>query len=313
VPKIISLHLAFHGKRAMSRYLLEGNLRFACKGSQIINNLHPDMIIFNSATISFCPFFKVAVCHDFDFLSRTAFHKYYGFIMYRTFNKIVAPSTELGQEIKRQMRLPTERIASIPICINTASFSRRSANDRIHAILHVGPRRIKRPDITIDAFAKIARNDAKVQLFIAGQISTEETILLSQINKKEKDIRDRIIILDKISKEELANLYSRVKVTSVPSDYNIPVCSPTATESLAAGTPVVSSLSAVSQDILIDGYNGFRVPPHNTEMFASRLQLLIHNEQLWSKMSRNSLELAKRYDKKSVAKKYLSLYQARFR
>ena len=101
VPNIISLHSSFHGKRTFFHYL-EGNFFFISKGSWIINDLHPDMMILNGTT-SFCPFFKVAVCHDLQF--RAKFHKYYNLIMYHTIDKIVAPSSELGQEIKRQLHL----------------------------------------------------------------------------------------------------------------------------------------------------------------------------------------------------------------
>jgi glycosyltransferase involved in cell wall biosynthesis len=305
VPNPISLRSAPHGGNILLNYL-ESNLLFATKGSRVIRAISPDMTIFNGATAAFCPCFRVLVNHDFEF--RAKFTREYDTIAYRTFDKIVSTSSELAQAITTKLHLPVNKVTVIPICIDTAKFSPRAGNQRIHAILHVGPRQEKRPDITIEAFARIARNDQEIKLFIAGPIHPEN-VLYTQIRKMERGVQDRIVVLGAISKEELVNLYSSVKVTCVPSDYRIPVCSPTVIESLAAGTPVVGSLSAISKDLLVDGYDGFRVIPYNIEMFASRLQLLIHNKQLWSEMSRNALRLSKRCDKKSVARDYLMLFK----
>jgi glycosyltransferase involved in cell wall biosynthesis len=301
VPTHISLSSDLHWKFGYAQ-LVEESLLFTFKGQRVIKEISPSMVIVNGATAMFCPYFKVIVNHDMEF----RFSKYYNRIVYRTFDKVVATSSELKQELTRQLHLPDANIAVLPICIDTSKFSPRAMHDRTHAILHVGPRFDKRPDITIDAFEKIAESDPRLKLFIVGSFDTS---LLSRIQKIKKSTRERIILLGRISKEKLAELYSQAKVTCVPSNYRFPVCSPTALESLAAGTPVVGSLSAISQDLLIDGYDGFRVQPNNAAMFASRLQLLLNGEDLWSRMSRNALEVAKRYDKRTVAHDYVSLYK----
>lgn len=306
VPFPYGLGYSTHGKSFAFRYM-EQNLLFTLKGPKIFKEISPDFVIFNGASTTFCPFFKIVVAHDLQF--RIKISKYYDSLAYRAFNEIATTSTELKDELIRQLHLPPAKIKTIPICIDTAKFSPQPMSERIHAILHIGPRMEKRPDITVDAFEKIARHDAEIKLFIAGQFGPKDAPLLSRIKRIKKSIRERIIILGRVSKEKLSDLYSHVKVTCVPSDYVVPVCSPTVVESLAAGTPVVGSLSAISKDILIDGYDGFRVQPNNVEMFASRIDLLIKDNDLWSKASRNSLEVAKRCDKKNVALNYLSLYK----
>lgn len=309
VPFPFGLSYATHGKSFAFRYM-EQNLLFTVKGPQIVKEISPDLVIFNGASTMLCPFFKIAVAHDLQF--RIKISKYYDSLSYRAFNVIAAASTELKNELVRQLHLPPAKIEIIPICVDTAKFSPKAMNERIHAILHIGPRMEKRPDITLDAFEKIARHDPEIKLFIAGQFGPKDVPLLSRIKRLKKDIRERVIVLGRVSKEQLADLYSQVKVTCVPSDYVVPVCSPTAVESLAAGTPVVGSLSAISKDILIDGYDGFRVQPNNVEMFASRIDSLIKDDDLWSKASRNAQEVAKRCDKKNIALDYLSLYKNSF-
>jgi glycosyltransferase involved in cell wall biosynthesis len=306
VPEPISLSYRLH---TTSRYSssIEENLLFTSKGSIIVSKLSPDMVIFNGATTMFCPFFKVAVGHDLQFRYRIV--KQYDRFVYRMFNRIVAASTEIKHGLTSQLRIPAAGISVIPICIDTSRFSPKSRNKRRHAILHIGTRPEKRPDITVEAFEKIAQNDPEIELIIAGQIDPRVPPLLSQIKQKSETVRKRISFVGRVSKEELAELYSSVEATCVPSDYVVPVCSPTVIESLASGTPVVGSLSAISQDILIDGETGFRVQFGDVAMFAAKLSSLINNDDLWRRMSQKAIGISQRCDKMKVAQAYLSLHE----
>jgi glycosyltransferase involved in cell wall biosynthesis len=316
VPTLRSLSLHIRGRGFLS--VFEQNLVFAYDGSRILSEILPDMVIFNGATTMLSPAFKVAVSHDLQF--RVGLMKYYDWVVYRGFDKIVAASSEIAEGLTNLLRLSVSKISTIPICIDTSRFSSQTKRKRIHAILHIGTRPEKRPDITIKAFEKIARIDSELELLIAGQYDPGVEMewkeaelgvppLLEQIENKEEGIRKRISLLGRLSKEKLIELYSDVKVTCVPSDYRVPVCSPTVIESLASGTPVVGSLTAISRDILIDGFTGFRVQPYDVAAYASRLRLLVGNGILWSKMSQNAFDVAQRCDKKKVAQDFLSLYR----
>lgn len=308
VPNLTALSFYIHTWKSPFLSNVEENLLFASKGSKIVNRISPDMIIFNGVTTMVCPhFFRVAVCHDLQFRLKTA--KYYDSIIYPRFDRIVAASTEVQQGLTRQLHLHSTSISVIPICIDISRFSPRCKSKRKRAILHIGTRPEKRPDISVDAFETVARNDPEVELLIAGQIDPRVPPLFSQIKQKEEGIRKRISFLGRLSKDQLAELYSSVKATCVPSDYVVPVCSPTVIESLASGTPVVGSISAISQDILRDYYTGFRVRPGDVATYASKLQLIIKDDDLWSKMSRNAINIAKRCDKIRVAQDYLSLHE----
>jgi len=305
VPTSIRLQSTFTPRSPLAVYV-RGNVLFATKGSIITKELNPDFVIFNGATTMFCPYLKVAVCHDFQF--RVQFNEIYDKILYRTFDGIIAPSSEIKQELIRQFKLPSEKTAFIPICINTQNFMSKPLKKRQHAILHVGTRREKRPDVTISSFEKIADADSKIRLFVTGPLPDSNSTLYTQINSLRKNIKDRVVFLGRISKEELTELYSSVKVVCVPSDYKLPVCSPTVSESLAAGTPVVGSLSAISKDILINKNTGFRVPSYDIQAFSSKLFQLTNDDFLWKKMSLNAIKIAHICDKKTVALEYLKLY-----
>ncbi len=306
VPTSIRLQSTFHTKSIFLSYLT-GNILFASKGSVITKEISPDFVIFNGATAMYCPCLKVVVCHDFQFRAR--FSKTYDKIMYRAFDGVIVPSSELRQELIKKFQLPPKKTALIPICVNASRFSPQPISKRECAILHVGTRKEKRPDITIRAFEKIAKYDPDIKLYVSGQIPAQNSSLNYQVKKLDKSISDRIFFIGNVSKEKLSDLYSHVRATCAPSDYELPVCSPTVIESLAAGTPIVGSLSAISEDILIDGFTGFRVQPYDTATFASRLIQLVTEDDLWKRMSRNALETAHLFDKLNVARSYLQAYK----
>jgi glycosyltransferase involved in cell wall biosynthesis len=107
---------------------------------------------------------------------------------------------------------------------------------------------------------------------------------------------------------ELKSLYSRVKVTSVPSSYRVPVLSPTALESLASGTPVVGGSTAISRDLLVDEYNGFTVYPTDFNALSEKIALLTRNADLWKTLSANARSSAQSFDASIVGRKYIRLH-----
>ena len=283
----------------------EGLLWF-CKGSRILNKIAPDMLIINGAVPLYSTAFTVVVNHDLEF-RRVQELRYYDMLLYRMFNRIVTTSTELSQGLSRELRLNPSKITIIPICINIKKYCTRGFNQREHAILHIGTRGEKNLEASVNAFEIIAKNDQELKLYIAGPPSNRLKTALSVV--KDSNIRRRISYLGIVPKRKLRYLYSTVKVTLVPSLYRVPVISPTVLESIASGTPVIGSSIALSQDLLIHGYNGFRIHPKDFTSLASTTLTLITDHKLWDKMSRNALVLSKFYDAPFIAKKYYELYK----
>lgn len=65
-------------------------------------------------------------------------------------------------------------------------------------------------------------------------------------------------------------------------------------EASASGTPTIGS-NAVPQEVLVDGFNGFRIPTLNPKAYATKLTEVIKNEELWKELHRNCIERAKRF------------------
>ncbi|MCJ7632029.1 glycosyltransferase, partial [Candidatus Bathyarchaeota archaeon] len=159
---------------------------------------------------------------------------------------------------------------------------------------------------TLKAFSILAKMDPAIKLYIVGSLSERPKRLLSKVKE---EFSRRIICLGHVSKTDLRDLYSRVKVTSVPSIYQVPVLSPTVLESLASGTPVIGGSTAISCDLLVDNYNGFRVHPNDFNTLAKRISILTENKELWDKLSVNARSIAENFDASAVSKKYVDLYR----
>lgn len=301
LPRIVTL-----SRKINPENNVEGVLLWLYKGWRVLNKIGPSMIVVNGAVPIHSSAFKVAVCHDLEF-RRSLRQKWYDMLVYHTFDAIVTMSTELRRRITHELGLNPSKIALIPVCINTRKYFTPSLNQREHAMLHVGTWRDKNLETTVKAFRAMARNDNEMKLYIVGNLWDAPMKLLSKV---ENSLRKRIKCLGVIPKEELRYLYSRVKVTLVPSIYRIPVLSPTVLESITSGTPVIGSSTGISHDLLIHGYNGFRVYPKDFATMATRMADLVTDNKLWTEMSKNALALAQRYDASLIAKKYVQLYDS---
>jgi glycosyltransferase involved in cell wall biosynthesis len=278
------------------------------QGSHLLKNIAPDMIIINGAIPICSSTFKVAVCHDLEFRARIGpyvLQKLYDKAIYQMFDKVAATSTELAKLASNQLGIKSKKITTIPTCIDTCKYSVLPYEQREHAILHVGTWIDKNMQTTIKAFCRLAKTDHALKLYIVGDLWKWPKSILCKVKE---EFSKRIYCVGKISKRELKNLYSRVKVTSVPSIYRVPVLSPTVLESLASGTPVVGGSTSISHDLLVDGYNGFTVYPTDINSLSERIALLNRNAELWKRFSANARSFAQNFDASAVGKRYLGLY-----
>jgi 1,2-diacylglycerol 3-alpha-glucosyltransferase len=90
-----------------------------------------------------------------------------------------------------------------------------------------------------------------------------------------------------LQREELAPLYALADVLILPTHsdpWGLVV-----NEAMASGLPIiVSSAAGCSADLVLDGRNGFVVPPRNSERLSLAIETLLQNPQLRQEMSRES-------------------------
>jgi glycosyltransferase involved in cell wall biosynthesis len=283
-------------------------LLWLSRGSLFLREIAPDMLIANGVVPIRSPTFKVLLYHDLEF-RRSLYQKLYARVLIRahTFDVIATTSTELAKRIPLDLGVKSGKIEVIPVCINTQKYVSLTQEKRERAILHVGTWRDKNLETTVRAFCTLAKIDPMMKLYVVGDLWSKPKQILSTVKR---EIATRIVCVGIVSKRELRELYSRVQVAVVPSIYKVPVISPTVLESLASGTPVVGGSTAISNDLLVDGYNGFRVYPTDFRTISERILSLTADIGLWNRMSTNAQSHAKKFDAASVARKYVTLYQS---
>ena len=75
---------------------------------------------------------------------------------------------------------------------------------------------------------------------------------------------------------------------------------------MSAGLPVVAyDCIAGPSDMINDSENGFLIPVFNDELFLSKLEMLINNDDLRILMAENAIESIKKFDQKTISEKYL--------
>lgn len=82
-----------------------------------------------------------------------------------------------------------------------------------------------------------------------------------------------------------------------------------AIEAEAIGRPIVTTDSVGCRDVVIDGYNGFKIPIKNAEALATALKKLIDDPQLRQTMGRNGRQFAEsKFDIRDVVEEHLKIY-----
>ncbi|MCC6003965.1 MAG: glycosyltransferase [Thermofilum sp.] len=117
-----------------------------------------------------------------------------------------------------------------------------------------------------------------------------------------------VFFTGRISQEELPLYYAASDVVVVPSLQE--AWGLVATEAMACGKPVVASRVGGLPDQVIDGYNGFLVPPRDSKALADRILYLLENPSEARRMGLNGRRLAEeRFDIEKRVDKIVKLYK----
>jgi len=117
-----------------------------------------------------------------------------------------------------------------------------------------------------------------------------------------------VFFTGKIPREEVPLFYAASDVVVVPSLQE--AWGLVATEAMACGKPVVASRVGGLPDQVIDGYNGFLVPPRDPKALADRILYLLENPSEAKRMGLNGRKLTvERFDIEKRVDKIVKLYQ----
>lgn len=200
--------------------------------------------------------------------------------LYRPFNMTICPSAAASKSCQ-EMGIPN--VQTIPfygIDVSTYSPSRRNRkwlepwldvkeqDNKI--LLFLGRLGFeKRVDLLIEAFARLKGRQPKCSLIIAGDGPVDAVNQLKRLAQQVSDVH----FTGFIHGEMKSNLIASCDIFCSPSPYE--TFGRTIVEAMASGIPIVSVDSGAVSEYIIDGVNGYLVPPNNVEGLADGIHKVL--------------------------------------
>ena len=149
-----------------------------------------------------------------------------------------------------------------------------------------------------------ARNN-KVKLIIAGEVekNNHRSINVEWLERKGKS--PAISWIGYV--DDVLDLLLGVDVMVLPSYYREGVPH-SLIEALSVGLPIITTDMPGCRMVVKDQYNGFMIPPRNSNELLNAMDLLSKDRGLRKKMGNKSLEIAKYFDIKKINSQTIELY-----
>lgn len=145
--------------------------------------------------------------------------------------------------------------------------------------------RIKAQDIAIRAVDILKERMPEIELRIVGRGDETYADYLERL-AAELGVSDRVVFCGYQS--DIRGYLDDAKAVLIPSV--LESFGRVAIEAMAAGVPVIASDAYALREIVVDGYNGFLVPPNSPGEMADRLLLLHDDPQLHETLRENARE-----------------------
>ena len=196
-------------------------------------------------------------------------------------------------EYLRLLGAPAERIFAAPNAVDNAFFAARAEKTK------------RQPD----AFREKLALPRRFILFV-GRLVPEKGVfeLLEAYAKLESGLRTVVGLVfagDGVSREELTQLAKRIEpgVVCFPGfAQRENLAGLVVNEAMACGlTIIVSGVAGCSSDLVEDGWNGYIVPPRDSEKLSVAINSLVRQPDLKQQMSVRSLERIRTYSPEACA------------
>ncbi|MBW4504704.1 MAG: glycosyltransferase [Scytonema hyalinum WJT4-NPBG1] len=203
--------------------------------------------------------------------------------LYRNFDMTICPSTAASKSCQEVGVTNVHTISFYGIDVSGYSPNRRnpqclkpwlSVEEKENKILLFLGRVCfeKRVDLLIEAFAKLKRRKLNYSLIIAGDGPDDAVKQLKRLAEQIPHIHFTGFVLG----ETKANLIASCDVFCSPSPYE--TFGRTTVEAMASGIPVVTVNSGAVSEYVIDGVNGYLVPPNDVEGLANSIHKVLSSD-----------------------------------
>lgn len=230
---------------------------------------------------------------------------------------VIAPSEKIRKTLVDYGT--NSEIFVLPTGINMLDFKRTRASatetNKLRKRLSIEPKekvalffgRIggeKNIDFIIKSFARLNKSNPDTKLVIAG-----DGPYLKNLKKLAKSLKleEEIIFPGFIEEEEKKLFFQMADVfvfASHTDTQGIVIL-----EASASGLPVVVLKDDAFAGMVINGVNGFDVTSNSEEIFARKIDEILNNKALATKMSENSIKIAALYSEDEQTKKLEAIYQ----
>ena len=229
----------------------------------------------------------------------------------RKYNKIIAVSKGVKDELIHYYNLPSEDIVVIPNGVDLEEFKpdkekRRKiretygiADDEVVLMFSGYEFRRKGLEYIIKVLPQVKED---VKLLVVGKDNPEPYKKLAS----KLGVSNKIIFTGFVP--DISEYYAASDVFVFPTLYE--PFGLVITEALASGLPVIVSEFAGATDIMNDGREGLLLKnPINPKEIAEKVNILVEDENLRNQMSRNARKTAEKYSWDIIAEKTLKVYE----
>jgi 1,2-diacylglycerol 3-alpha-glucosyltransferase len=225
--------------------------------------------------------------------------------LYETAEIVISPSHLIREElIQHGMRKPVE-VVSNGMDLKVFKGEVKSFSGRAPKLLHVG--RIsyeKNCEVVIKAFCMILEKFPEATLDIVGD---GPALASMKIEARQHDVYEKINFPGFVSRDTLPQVYPKYDLFLTASTMETQGL--VVLESMACGLPCVGVDSFALPELIQNGRNGFIVEPgHHIDMAQKAIEIL-DDPDLYSRFSKQSLEIAGEHDIAACADRLENTYK----
>jgi glycosyltransferase involved in cell wall biosynthesis len=181
------------------------------------------------------------------------------------------------------------------------------ARDKIIILFFGNLVQYKAPNLLLRAFSNFKKDYPDVQLIFAGRGPMQHEL----INLAKKLGVDEGVSFSGYVEEELKPLYYKAAdIFCLPSVSLAEAFGIVNLEAMATGLPIVASELGGIPDLVREGENGLLFIPGNVKELTNKLEYLLDNKNLRSKMGDRSKKLASNYSWIKIAEKTEAVYKS---
>lgn len=265
---------------------------------------------------------KIVTVHDVFHITdpRTPLHKSFALMVYSGIEEsshIITVSDFSKKKILESYDVNEDDITVIYHGIDKRYFSNDLNFDDVRDKFHIprtakyffhisNEQKHKNFDKAILAFSDFLKNSGSKDYYLvkAGKALYPKDREKHLAMTRELGISDRVIFINRVSEDELIKLYKGSRCLLFPSSregFGFPPL-----ESMAAGTPVISSNSTSIGEIVGDA--GLVINPEDISEFAGAMIDISNNDNLWGSLRNRGFSRASEFTWEEAAKKTKDTY-----